>query len=174
MAKRCMRSCRWATLSCSKRSPTKGGRNSTGKARTASARDVCSTLEAHRCAHGRHPDRAFPRGRAKLSQFCHGCGKCVHKPLSQRWHHCACGVGPVQRDLYSAFLASTLDPDHLIPSCAQSVILWEASEARLRAAYERVQQRANEGQSLHRSFTPGSLDRGVFRGLSLTESKRLF
>ena len=64
----------------------------------------------------------IPTRQAKLSQFCHGCGKCVKKPLSQRWHHCACGVGPVQRDLYSAFLASTLDQDHLIPSCAQSVI----------------------------------------------------
>jgi hypothetical protein len=109
-----------------------------------------------------------PTGRAKLSQFCHGCGKCVHKPLSQRWHHCACGVGPVQRDLYSAFLASTLDPDHLIPSCAQSVILWEASEARLRAAYERVQQRANEGQSLPRSF--GIPRAGARRPQSLSEA----
>ena len=63
-----------------------------------------------------------PTGRAKLSQFCHGCGRCVKKPLSQRWHQCACGVGPVQRDLYSAFLASTLDPDHLIPSCARAVV----------------------------------------------------
>jgi transposase len=63
---------------------------------------------------------------AKLSQFCHGCGRHVKKPLSQRWHHCACGIGPVQRDLYSAFLASTLDQDHLIPSCAQAVIPWEA------------------------------------------------
>jgi hypothetical protein len=93
-----------------------------------------------------------PTGRARLSQFCHGCGRCVKKPLSQRWHHCACGVGPVQRDLYSAFLASTLDQDHLIPSCAQAVIPWEASEARLRAAHERVQQRANEGQILPRSM----------------------
>jgi hypothetical protein len=67
-----------------------------------------------------------PSRTAKLSQFCHGCGRHVRKPLSQRWHHCACGVGPVQRDLYSAFLASTLDPDHLIPSCAQAVIHWEA------------------------------------------------
>ncbi len=108
-----------------------------------------------------------PTGRAKLSQFCHGCGKCVKKPLSQRWHHCACGVGPVQRDLYSAFLASTLDQDHLIPSCAQVVIPWEASEARLRAAHERVQQRANEGQSLPRSF--GIPRAGARRSSSLSE-----
>jgi len=93
-----------------------------------------------------------PTRAAKLSQFCHGCGACVKKPLSVRWHQCACGVGPVQRDLYSAFLASTLDQDHLTPSCAQSVILWESAEARLQAAHERVQQRANEGQSLPRSM----------------------
>ena len=28
----------------------------------------------------------------KLSQFCHGCGQFVTKPLWQRWHHCACGI----------------------------------------------------------------------------------
>jgi Putative transposase DNA-binding domain len=93
-----------------------------------------------------------PTRTAKLSQFCHGCGCVVKKPLSQRWHHCPCGVGPVQRDLYSAFLASTLSVDQLIPSCAQSVILWESAEARLQAAHERVLQRANEGQSLPRSM----------------------
>ena len=93
-----------------------------------------------------------PTRAAKLSQFCHGCGCVVKKPLSQRWHHCPCGVGPVQRDLYSAFLASTLSVDQLIPSCAQSVILWESAEARLQAAHERVLQRANEGQSVPRSM----------------------
>ncbi len=93
-----------------------------------------------------------PTQRAKLSQFCHGCGRCMKKPLSQRVHQCACGMGPVQRDLYSAFLASTLSADDLIPSCARAAVAWEASEARLRAAYERVHQRANEGHVLPRSF----------------------
>jgi hypothetical protein len=93
-----------------------------------------------------------PTRQAKLSQFCHGCGRCLKKPLSQRWHQCACGIGPVQRDLYSAFLAAYLDPAEPLPSCAQYVIPWEGAEARLRAAHERVQQRANEGQSLPRSF----------------------
>ena len=93
-----------------------------------------------------------PTRTAKLSQFCHGCGGVVKKPLWQRWHHCPCGVGPVQRDLYAAFLACTLSVDHLIPSCAQSVILWESAEARLQAAHERVLQRANEGQSVPRSM----------------------
>ena len=97
-----------------------------------------------------------PTRSTKLSQYCHGCGQCVKKPLWQRWHHCACGIGPVQRDLYSAFLAAYLDPADPIPSCDQYVIPWEGAgvggEARLRAAHERVQQRANAGQSLPQSM----------------------
>ena len=73
----------------------------------------------------------IPTRTTALSQWCHGCGKRVKKPLSQRWHHCPCGVGPVQRDLYSAFLAAYLDPADLIPSCAQYQGYWEGAEARL-------------------------------------------
>jgi hypothetical protein len=109
-----------------------------------------------------------PTRAAKLSQFCHGCGTCVKKPLGERWHLCACGIGPVQRDLYSAFLASTLDQDHLTPSCAHSVILWESAEARLQAAHERVIQRANEGQVLPRSM--GIPRAGVRRPRKLSEA----
>jgi hypothetical protein len=97
-----------------------------------------------------------PTRSTRLSQWCHGCGKAVKKPLWQRWHTCACGVGPVQRDLYSAFLAAYLDPTEPIPSCAQYQRYWEGAgvggEARLRAAHERVHQRANEGHTLPRSF----------------------
>src|SRR5215471_9923542 len=97
-----------------------------------------------------------PTRSTKLSQFCHGCGACVPKPLSQRWHQCACGIGPVQRDLYSAFLAAYLDPAKPIPSCARYVVPWEGAgvggEARLRAAHERVKERANEGQVVPRSM----------------------
>jgi len=89
----------------------------------------------------------------KLSQYCHGCGKTLKKPLSQRWHQCPCGIGPVQRDLYSAFLAAYLDPaGDFIPSCAQYVGPWEGAEARLKAAHERVEERANEGQVVPRSM----------------------
>jgi len=93
-----------------------------------------------------------PTRSSKLSQFCHGCGRQVKKPLAQRWHECACGVGPIQRDLYSAFLAAYLDPADPIPSWARYAAYWEGAEARLRAAHERVIQRANEGQSLPRSM----------------------
>ena len=79
-----------------------------------------------------------PTRTTKLSQFCHGCGQLVPKPLWQRWHECPCGVGPIQRDLYSAFLAAYLDPADLLPSCARQRYAagWEGAEPRLRAAYE--------------------------------------
>jgi hypothetical protein len=98
----------------------------------------------------------IPTRSTKLSQYCHGCGRCTKKPLSQRLHQCACGIGPVQRDLYSAFLAAYLDSADPVPSCAQYVIPWEGAgvggEARLRAAHERTMQRANAGQVLPQSF----------------------
>ncbi|GHO49726.1 hypothetical protein [Ktedonospora formicarum] len=93
-----------------------------------------------------------PTRTTALSQWCHGCGTKVKKPLSERWHQCECGVGPVQRDLYSAFLASSLDPADPIPSCARYQPYWEGAEARLRAAHERLIQRAKEGQVLPRSL----------------------
>jgi hypothetical protein len=91
----------------------------------------------------------FPTRSTKLSQYCHGCQTYVKKPLSQRWHQCACGIGPVQRDLYSAWLAAHLDSTNPIPSIAQDS--WEGAELRLQAAVEVLQQRAKEGQSLPRS-----------------------
>ena len=93
-----------------------------------------------------------PTRSTKLSQYCHGCGTFVTKPLSQRWHQCPCGIGPVQRDLYSAFLAAYLDPADPIPSCARYRRYWEGAEARLQAAHERAIQRAKEGQVLPRSM----------------------
>jgi hypothetical protein len=91
-----------------------------------------------------------PTHLAKLSQYCHGCGTYIKKPLSQRWHECPCGIGPVQRDLYSAFLGCHLDLRTLVPSIAQTD--WESAEARLRAAIEDVAQRANAGEALPQSF----------------------
>ena len=92
-----------------------------------------------------------PTHTTKLSQFCHGCGQFVPKPLWQRWHQCPCGVGPIQRDLYSAFLAAYLDPVNLLPSCARYQRYWEGAEPRLRAAYEFTIQRVS-ARPLPRSF----------------------
>jgi hypothetical protein len=93
-----------------------------------------------------------PTQSTKLSQYCHGCGQCVRKPLAQRWHECHCGIGPIQRDLYSAFLAAYLQAPDYHPSCAQYAIHWEGAEARLRAAHERVTQRAKAGQVMPQSM----------------------
>ncbi|HEX4716451.1 MAG TPA: transposase [Ktedonobacteraceae bacterium] len=88
--------------------------------------------------------------KTKLSQYCHQCQRYAKKPRSQRWHRCSCGCGPVQRDLYSAFLLAYLEPEQTIPSVTQHV--WESAEPRLRAVMEDLQQRANEGQHLPRSM----------------------
>lgn len=40
-----------------------------------------------------------------LSQICHNCLKKEKKSLNVRWHKCNCNIKPIQRDLYSAFLA---------------------------------------------------------------------
>jgi len=92
-----------------------------------------------------------PTQTTKLSQYCHGCGKYEKKSLSRRWHHCTCGIGPVQRDLYSAFLAAYLDPADPQPSSARYQEYWESAEMRLQAALEVLTQRAKEGQVLPRS-----------------------
>ena len=91
-----------------------------------------------------------PTSHTKLSQYCHGCKTYEKKLLSQRWHSCPCGIGPVQRDLYSACLLAYLEPGETIPSIAHGE--WEGAELRLRAAMEAIQQRANEGQSVPRSM----------------------
>ena len=88
--------------------------------------------------------------KTKLSQYCHACGAYKKKPRSQRWHQCPCGLGPVQRDLYSAFLLAYLDPQQTIPSITQSD--WAGAELRRLTVMEDLQQRANEGQVL-----PGSM-----------------
>jgi hypothetical protein len=93
----------------------------------------------------------FPTRSTKLSQYCHGCRTYVKKPLAQRFHNCACGIGPIQRDLYSAFLAAYLDPPDYLPSSAQYHVYWEGADLRLRAALEVLAQRAKEGQTLPRS-----------------------
>jgi hypothetical protein len=91
----------------------------------------------------------FPTQRTRLSQYCHGCQTYVKKPLFQRWHSCPCGVGPVQRDLYSAWLAAHLRPADTTPSSAHEE--WEGADLRLRAAVEVLRERAKEGQALPRS-----------------------
>jgi hypothetical protein len=107
----------------------------------------------------------FSTHKTKFSQFCHGCGRYQKKSLSERVHACSCGIGPVQRDLYSAFLAAFLKPNMLSsprgPGYAESagprgrywMHAWDGVETRLQAAHEVVKQRAKDGQSLPRSMS---------------------
>ena len=88
--------------------------------------------------------------KTKLSQYCHHCGRYHKKARSQRWHQCPCGCGPVQRDLYSAFLLAYLDPAKTKPSITHHV--WEGVEPRLRAVMEDLQQRANAGEHFPQSM----------------------
>jgi hypothetical protein len=104
--------------------------------------------------------------KARLSQYCHVCDSYLKKPRSQRWHLCHCGVGPVQRDLYSAFLLAHLEPEQTIPSVTHYV--WEGAEPRLRAVMEGLRQSANEGEPFPRSMgvpTSGKADRAGARRL---------
>jgi hypothetical protein len=103
---------------------------------------------------------------SKLSQYCHGCHRYVKKPLSQRWHQCTCGIGPVQRDLYSAFLLAFLDLKNTIPSITQYD--WEGAEPRLQAVMEGLQQRVSAGQIL-----PQSMGVVASRNASRARARRL-
>jgi hypothetical protein len=105
--------------------------------------------------------REIPTYHTKLSQYCHACGTYTRKKLSQRFHCCPhCGLGHqtlIQRDLYSAWLASVLDPIRLtFPSRGQLGIHWQSMEACLQAALEDTQQHAS-AQGLPRRFgIPGA------------------
>jgi hypothetical protein len=116
----------------------------------------------------------FPTRTTKLSQYCHGCNRYEKKPLSQRWHHCACGVGPVQRDLYSAFLAAYLDLPDYLPSSAQYQQYWEGAELRLRAALEQLIQRAKEGQVLPQSVGIPSARARLSESLSTNQQELVY
>jgi transposase len=102
----------------------------------------------------------IPTFQTKLSQYCHACGTYTRKKLSQRFHCCPhCGLGHetlIQRDLYSAWLASQLDPTRLLfPSRGQLSIHWQSMEACLSAALEDTQQHASAQDILHHFGIPG-------------------
>ena len=71
----------------------------------------------------------------KLSQFDHTTGNYVKKPLSQRSHVFGDGTALVQRDLYSAFLATCCDSSTL--DMSQVLATWPAAEPLLRQAMSR-------------------------------------
>jgi len=103
-------------------------------------------VETHGCKHTSGTVSEFPTHSIGLAQYCHGCQPYVKKLLSERWHHCACSIGPVQRDLYSAWLAAHLEYPNTTPSIAQGS--WKGADLRSRAGVEALRERATEGQAL--------------------------
>jgi putative transposase len=82
----------------------------------------------------------------KLSQYDHTTHDCVKKKLSQRWHIFRDGVTePVQRDIYSAFLAKHCDTDTL--DVSQVKDSWPAMEPLLRQATSMGLQREKAGRT---------------------------
>ncbi len=78
----------------------------------------------------------------RLSQYDHSTGDSVRKPLSQRIHVFGDGVtAPVQRDLYSAFLATCCDTDTLDVLRVERT--WPAAEPLLRRAMSGDRQPAS-------------------------------
>jgi putative transposase len=85
----------------------------------------------------------FPTQTTRLSQVCL-CGAIEKKPLSLRWHVCECGVGPVQRDLFSAWLARFVVNQKLDAGQAQAA--WLGEDERLRVASSLIQPAMGQGQ----------------------------
>jgi len=83
----------------------------------------------------------FSASDTRLSQLCHGCDRIEKKPLSQRWHKCECGIGPVQRDLYTAYLAKYVKGNSL--DTRQAKEAWPGAEPLLRHAVSRLNQTAS-------------------------------
>jgi len=83
----------------------------------------------------------FLPGKTRLSQYDHTTGEYVKKPLGQRIHHFGDGItSPVQRDLYSAFLACFVESDVLDASQVKEA--WPGAEPLLRRAASRHNQSA--------------------------------
>lgn len=85
----------------------------------------------------------FPTATTRLSQTCL-CGAIAKKPLALRWHVCDCGVGPVQRDIFSAWLARFVNDQRLDAGQAQAA--WPGEDERLRAASSAIQPAMGQGQ----------------------------
>ena len=86
----------------------------------------------------------------------HGCGSIKKKKLSLRWHECECVVGPIQRDLYSAFLAGCVTSNKL--DMSQATKLWPGAKPLLEQTISRVNQSA-KGELRFSSFGLSKIQR---------------
>jgi putative transposase len=105
-----------------------------------------------------------------LSQFDHTTAEYVKKPLSQRIHVFGDGhTAPVQRDLYSAFVASCCDTDSL--DIRQVNETWPAVQPLLQRAMSRTEQPASGRGFALPQVRPGlGVDRASKRDGRLSEA----
>ena len=84
----------------------------------------------------------FPTRSTKLSRVCL-CGTVKEKGLALRWHICDCGIGPIQRDIFSAWLATFVENGKL--DADQARLAWSGVDARLQAASRAIQPAMGQG-----------------------------
>ncbi|WAH39315.1 transposase [Alicyclobacillus dauci] len=105
-----------------------------------------------------------------LSQVCL-CGQKHKKPLKLRIHDCSCGI-TMQRDLFSAYLASFVESNRLQVITANDS--WSGAEPLLRAAWKQAtQNQPASGRAMPSSFgnnrsqsgSPEKEDRAVHEAL---------
>ena len=93
-----------------------------------------------------------------LSQFDHTTGEFIKKPLSQRTHYFGDGkTDPVQRDLYSAFLARHCEQETL--NVRQAAMAWPGAEPLLRRAMLSAKQSTSGGFGLPHALRRVRVDR---------------
>lgn len=91
----------------------------------------------------------FSTYQTKLSQTCHNCDVIKKKSLKERWHICSCGLTPVQRDLYTAFLANHVHEGNLNRTQAKEA--WASAGPLLEQALLRCKETA-KGKRKQASF----------------------
>jgi putative transposase len=99
----------------------------------------------------------FSTHATRLSQTCPNCGAIHKKALSNRWHVCECGFGPIQRDILSAWLAKYVENDRL--DVRRVRIDLPGADAFLTAASSEIEPAMGQGQpkpnlSMGQSWSP--------------------
>jgi transposase len=102
----------------------------------------------------------FPTRTTCLSQVCL-CGAKEKKPLSRRWHVCDCGVGPIQRDLFSAWLACFVEGNQLDAGQAQAA--WPGVDPGSTGVDTRLRTASSEIEPVMGQGNPSNLARGQNR-----------
>ncbi len=99
----------------------------------------------------------FSTNKTALSQICHKCEQRTKKPLEKRWHTC-CDMN-IQRDIYSAFLASFVEDDTLDIAAVQKQ--WPSVELMLEQAMSKDKQVVRKDDSSVKSVDDISDTRNV-------------